>query len=563
MTGIARVALTAVVVALAVATLGYFLGPRSASRSQTIEIERPAATVLARLESTPVGSTVAEGVTISGPPTVNGDVVTAPVQFDDGAGGRIQYRVAARGDGAAVDIHLQRDLGADPLARMQAITGGNVGPLLSSAASVVESDLNALPNASFQGLNYSLVTVEAQPFVYVESCASSDSESINTFVADAASTLDAYMGAANLRSDGRLTLIENTPAAGQYCRKLGFPFRGRPPAAFVSGGVSVGATPQGAALRVPYSGSDADVVSQVYDPIDSLLAAAHLRSASTYEVYHDDPSQPGGSRDREVYFVVEGDLSALSAIAPSAAEVSQRGACLADLECVARCYRYQSEAGNCPSREQQVAALFKEGQAAYRDPPDRVEMGEWITIVFAISKTDTPVTPQSTAQRQPMRSVGSAPSADDNAAVAAARTAEAPGASANVTTEDLPLAPYLSASLDAPGFEIDPSSSSEDRRSCRVGDECVWSWKVRSLSPGERTVTVMLNGYLSDELDRSAEPLEPPHRHTVHVAITHEGLGRVIGILFLRYWAVLLGAIASIATIIGVIHQIRKPKEGS
>jgi hypothetical protein len=61
--------------------------------------------------------------------------------------------------------------------------------------------------------------------------------------------------------------------------------------------------------------------------MDALLAAAHLDNPATrdddwptYEVYHDDPTQAGGSRNREVFYVTSGDISALTNIlAPSEA----------------------------------------------------------------------------------------------------------------------------------------------------------------------------------------------------------------------------------------------------
>jgi hypothetical protein len=63
------------------------------------------------------------------------------------------------------------------------------------------------------------------------------------------------------------------------------------------------------------------VVAQVYDPMDALLAAAHLDNPATreddwvtYEVYHDDATQAGGSRNREIFYVVQGDISALARI---------------------------------------------------------------------------------------------------------------------------------------------------------------------------------------------------------------------------------------------------------
>ncbi|MGQ0531890.1 MAG: hypothetical protein ACT4OF_04255, partial [Caulobacteraceae bacterium] len=85
-----------------------------------------------------------------------------------------------------------------------------------------------------------------------------------------------------------------------------------------------GQTPAGTALRVVYTGTEADVIRLVYDPMDALLAAAHLDDPATreddwatYEVYHDDATQTGGSRNREIFYVTQGDISALTRIAPA------------------------------------------------------------------------------------------------------------------------------------------------------------------------------------------------------------------------------------------------------
>ena len=69
MAAVGRTIIIVLVVVLGLGAALYFLGPKTASRSQTLEIERPAATVLARLSSTPVGAAVVEGVTISETPT--------------------------------------------------------------------------------------------------------------------------------------------------------------------------------------------------------------------------------------------------------------------------------------------------------------------------------------------------------------------------------------------------------------------------------------------------------------------------------------------------------------
>jgi hypothetical protein len=86
---------------------------------------------------------------------------------------------------------------------------------------------------------------------------------------------------------------------------------------------SAGTTPGGTALRIVYTGTEEQVWDQVYNPMDALLTAAHLDDPSTnqddwanYEVYHDDPTQAGGSRNREIFYVANGDISALTRILP-------------------------------------------------------------------------------------------------------------------------------------------------------------------------------------------------------------------------------------------------------
>ena len=100
MGAVGRIILIIVILVLVVAGAGYFLVPPVASRSETLTIERPPTTVLARLASTPVGATIAEGVTVAEPASAEGDTVTAPVTFADGATGRVVFRVTPEGEGS-------------------------------------------------------------------------------------------------------------------------------------------------------------------------------------------------------------------------------------------------------------------------------------------------------------------------------------------------------------------------------------------------------------------------------------------------------------------------------
>ena len=324
MAAVGRTLIIVVVVVLGLGAALYFLGPKTASRSQTLEIERPAATVLARLSSTPVGATVVEGVTISEAPTTEGDTVTAPVAYADGGTGRVTYTVTADGEGSNVNVKLEQDLGPNPLNRFAALTGGEVGPLIAGAASAAETDLNALPNATFAGLQYNVVDLTARPFFYVENCSDTSPESVTSIISQAVVAIPPVMQASRLTVNGDLMAVEPRVVSNQYCYQVGYPYSGRQPRALLIG--KTGETPAGQALRVVYTGEEANVIAQVYDPMDALLGAAHLDNPATreddwvtYEVYHDDATQAGGSRNREIYYVVPqgADIAALARIAPA------------------------------------------------------------------------------------------------------------------------------------------------------------------------------------------------------------------------------------------------------
>ncbi|MEQ1818050.1 MAG: hypothetical protein ABL871_05515, partial [Terricaulis sp.] len=274
MAAVGRTLIIVVVVVLGLGAALYFLGPKTASRSQTLDIERPAPTVLARLSSTPVGATVVEGVTIAEAPTTEGDTVTAPVAYADGGTGRVTYTVTADGEGSNVAVKLEQDLGSNPLNRFAALTGGEVAPLIAGAASAVETDLNALPNATFAGLQYNVVDLTARPFFYVENCSDTSPESVTSIISQAVVAIPPVMQASRLSVNGDLMAVEPRVVSNQYCYQVGYPYSGRQPRALLIG--KTGETPSGQALRVVYTGEETNVIAQVYDPMDALLGAAHL-----------------------------------------------------------------------------------------------------------------------------------------------------------------------------------------------------------------------------------------------------------------------------------------------
>ncbi len=316
-----------IVVVVLVVALGamFFLLPNTASRTETLTIERPQQTVYARLASTPVGAEIADGVTVAEPATAEGDTITAPVTFGDGATGRVIYTVTPQGEATQVRVRLEQDIGGNPMARFGAIGGGPVAPLIQTAAANVTSDLNALPAESFATLNYSIVEVQAQPFFYAENCVPNEPDDIVHIIREAVAAIPPAMRVNNLQPAGPLMAVEPRVVAGQYCFQVGYPYSGRAPRAqglFTK----AGQTPSGTMLRIVYTGTEADVYEQVYNPMDALLAAARLDDPTTreddwttYEVYHDDPLQEGGSRNREIFYVTSGDIAVLQSIAPASA----------------------------------------------------------------------------------------------------------------------------------------------------------------------------------------------------------------------------------------------------
>lgn len=326
MAAVGRTIIIVLVVVLGLGAALYFLGPKTASRSQTLEIERPAATVIARLASAPVGTPVVEGVTISEAPTrVGEDTVTAPVAFADGATGRVTYTVTADGEGSNVNLKLEQDLGPNPMNRFAAFTGGEVAPLIAGAATAAEADLNALPNATFAGLQYTVVDLTARPFFYIQNCSDTSADSITSIIGQAVEVIPAIMRRNGLTPNGQLMAVEPRVVSNQYCYQVGYPYTGREPRSSALLVGAAGQTPAGQALRVVYTGEEANVVGQVYDPMDALLGAAHLDNPATreddwvtYELYNDDATQAGGSRNREIFYVVpQGvDIAALESIQP-------------------------------------------------------------------------------------------------------------------------------------------------------------------------------------------------------------------------------------------------------
>ena len=328
MKNVGRIILIVVVLVLVAAGAGYFLVGSVARGEGSFAVERAPQTVVTWLASAPEGAPVAEGVTVTEVVSHDGNVVVANVAYADGAAGRVTYTVTpdpANAEHALVDLKLERDLGFNPLNRVQAVTGGQTPALASAAAASAATAIGAL-QADVTALPYTIEQAEPRPFFFVRNCSPTDPESITSVVRQALNAARSVMRDTNLSVAGEPIAVEPRVENNQYCYEVGYPYSGAQPGPLAVG--AVGLTPSGTVLRVDYAGTEENVLAEVYDRLDALLAAARLDDPSTQEddwatmeVYHDDPTRAGGSQNRTVYYLVkEGvDISRLIAIAPPGA----------------------------------------------------------------------------------------------------------------------------------------------------------------------------------------------------------------------------------------------------
>lgn len=318
-----RIIVIVVVILGAGGVATYFALPPRASASKTFTVARPSQTVFTFLASTPANTQIAKGVTQPEVDSAANNVVTATVTYADGAKGTATYTVAPQGENTQVTLKMDHPLGAKPMERIQAITGGNVKALVDAAATTITTQLGSIKTTDFAGLKYSVVQLLSEPFFYIENCTSKESRDITSVINQAVQAIPQLMKANHLKQDGPLIAVEPKVVQGQYCYQVGYRYVGAKPNALLVG--KFGDSPAGTALQVTYTGTEDQVVPEVYDRMDTLLAATRLDDPTrtdddwpTFEAYNDDPSQPGGSRNRTIYYVVPPgvDISRLTTLVP-------------------------------------------------------------------------------------------------------------------------------------------------------------------------------------------------------------------------------------------------------
>jgi len=326
MQGIGRILIILVVVIAAGFGISLLVLPSTAAKSQGFDVAMAPQSVIARLSTAAPNTVVGAGVTQSGRPTVANNVVTAPIAFADGGTGKATYTVTPKNGGAHVDARIERDLGFNPITRFQGMNGAPVETAAAVFFPAVSNDLTHPTNGgrdidgtTSQGLSYEVVNVAAQQFAFNEYCAPQQPSEIKEAVRQSLVAVRAFMGSHSLAASGPPVAVETgwNEQTHQYCFQIGVPFTGAPPRNIYVAGVKVGPTPAGQAMRVHYNGTEENVIP-VYDQMENAMWSAHMTIVKSWEVYYDDPLQPAGSQNRDIYYLFTGDAATLQRVAPPA-----------------------------------------------------------------------------------------------------------------------------------------------------------------------------------------------------------------------------------------------------
>lgn len=326
MKGIGRILIIILVVLAAGYGISLLVLPSTAAKSQGFDVAMSPQSVIGRLSTAEPNTAVGAGITQTGVATVQDGVITTPLAFADGGAGKATYTVTPKGEGAHVDARIERNLPYfNPIDR---VTGMNGAPVESAAAvffPAVTADLThptdagrTIEGTSSHGLVYEVTNVTAQQFAYNEYCSPQEASEIKEAVRQSIVAVRAFMGSHQLTASGPAIAVETgwNEQTHQYCFQIGFPFAGTPPSHIYVAGVRVGLSPAGQAMRVHYTGTEEDVIP-VYDQMENAMWSARMSIDKSFEVYYDDPLQPAGSRNRDIYYLFTGDAAVLQRIAPS------------------------------------------------------------------------------------------------------------------------------------------------------------------------------------------------------------------------------------------------------
>ncbi len=294
----------------------YFVAtPSKVEKDVTFTVDRPLTTVYARLASTPGESAVVDGVTQTVTALDPRKSIESDVTFLTNKKADVTYTLTSEGANTSVKIFVRHDLGLNPAERLGKERNDQVATILASLQTWVAAEAAQTKTADFSDLTYEIVTRTAQPYLYLEGSTTKGPGQIGEGARQATALLKTVFLSNNLAMTNPIA-IETAWTGDTYGFNFGMPYTGQRPPVLI--GVKAGETPAGQAIKVSYTGSEDTIITAVYDKIDSLIAATRLTEGTNFEVYLDDPTQVGGSRNREIYYIVSGDTEKVTTYAPPA-----------------------------------------------------------------------------------------------------------------------------------------------------------------------------------------------------------------------------------------------------
>jgi len=294
----------------------YVATPSKVEKEVTFTIERPLATVYARLASTPGQTPVVDGVTQTVTALDTRKTVESDVTFLGNKRADVTYTLTGDGKNTSVKIFVRHDLGLNPAERLGKERDDQIATILASLQTWVNAEAAATRTTDFSDLRYEIVTRTAQPYLYLEGSTTKGAGQITDGARQATAILKTVFASNNLALTNPIA-VETAWTGDTYGFNFGMPYSGQRPAVLI--GVKAGETPAGQAIKVHYTGSEDTIVTAVYDKVDAPIAATRLTEGTNFEIYLDDPTQPGGSRNREIYYIVTGDTEKVTTYAPPAA----------------------------------------------------------------------------------------------------------------------------------------------------------------------------------------------------------------------------------------------------
>lgn len=293
----------------------YVATPSKVEKEVTFTVDRPLATVYAMLASAPGESAVVDGVTQTVTAVKLRETVESDVTFLANKRADVTYTLSNADKATSIKLHVRHDLGLNPAERISKERGDQVNTIMGSLQSWVLAEAAKTKTTDFSDLAYEVVTRTAQPYLYLEGSTTKGAGQITDGARQATAILKTVFASNNLALTNPIA-IETAWTGDTYGFNFGMPYTGQRPAVLI--GVKAGETPSGTAIKVNYTGSEDTIVANVYDKVDALIAATRLTEGVNFEIYLDDPTVAGGSRNREVYYIVTGDTEGLQKYAPSA-----------------------------------------------------------------------------------------------------------------------------------------------------------------------------------------------------------------------------------------------------